>query len=109
MLPLLKDKLSQISSTILISPPQKYFDFNWRGLEDAVEIMICGDCDPFCDVDDLREKAEYIHSKLTILQATDHFYTGQEAQLAKHLRKYIHEKKLDFNENGVMVGANVIR
>lgn len=106
---LLKDKLSQISSTILISPPQKYFDFDWRGLEDAVEIMICGDRDPFCDVDDLREKAEYIHSKLTILQATDHFYTGQEAQLAEHLRKYIHEKKLDFNENGVMVGANVIR
>ncbi|MCK7477730.1 MAG: hypothetical protein M0C28_09910 [Candidatus Moduliflexus flocculans] len=106
---LLKDKLSQISSTILISPPQKYFDFDWRGLEDAVEIMICGDRDPFCDVDDLREKAEYIHSRLTILQATDHFYAGQEAQLAEHLRKYIHEKKLDFNENGVMVGANVIR
>ena len=90
---LLRDKLSQISSTILISPPQKYFDFDWNGLENAVEIIICGDRDQFCDVDDLREKAEYIHSRLTILRATDHFYTGQEAQLAEHLRKYIHEKK----------------
>ncbi len=83
---LLKDKPSLISSTILISPPQKYFDFDWKGLEDAVEFMICGDSDPFCDVDDLKEKAEYIHSKLTILRATDHFYAGQEAQLAEHLR-----------------------
>jgi hypothetical protein len=90
---LLKDKLSQISSTILISPPQKYFDFDWRGLEDAVEIMICGDSDPFCDVDGLRENAEYIHSRVTILRATDHFYAGQEARLAEHLSNYIHEKK----------------
>ena len=90
---LLMDKLSQISSTILISPPQKYFDFDWSGLENAVEIIICGDRDPFCDVDDLREKAENIHSRLTILRATDHFYTRQEAHLAEQLRKYIHEKK----------------
>jgi len=90
---LLKDKPSLIGFTILISPPQKYFDFDWVGLEDAVELMICGDCDPFCDIDDLRKKAEYVHSKLTILHATDHFYTGQEARLAEYLRQYIHEKK----------------
>ena len=90
---LLKDKPSQIRSTILISPPQKYFDFDWKELEDAIEIIICGDRDPFCDVDDLREKAENIHSSLTILRATDHFYAGKEAQLAEHLSKYIYEKK----------------
>jgi uncharacterized protein len=90
---LLKDEPSLSASVILISPPQKYFEFDWDGLKNAVELMICGDSDPFCDVDDLRVKAEYIHSKLTILRGTDHFYAGQEAQLAENLRQYIHEKK----------------
>lgn len=90
---LLKGKPALIGSTILISPPQKYFDFDWVGLEDAVEFMVCGDRDAFCDVDDLRKNAEHIHSELMILPATDHFYAGQEAHLAEYLRQYIHEKK----------------
>jgi len=90
---LLKDKPSMIASTILISPPQKYFDFDWNGLENAVELIICGDSDPFCDIDNLRVNAEMIHSELTILQETDHFYAGREAQLAERLRRYIHKKK----------------
>ena len=90
---LLADKPSLIGSAILISPPQKYFDFDWMGLEDAVEFIICGARDPFCDVDDLRKKAEDIHSKLTILRVADHFYAGQEADLAEHLRRYLHKKK----------------
>jgi uncharacterized protein len=90
---LLKDKPLLIGSTILISPPQKYFDFDWDGLKNAVEFMICGDNDMFCDIDDLRNNADCIHSKLTILRATDHFYAGQEAHLAECLRQHIHEKK----------------
>lgn len=90
---LLKDKTPPVASIILISPPQKYFDFDWNGLEDAVALMICGDSDPFCDVDDLRKKAEHIRSKLTILLGADHFYAGREAHLAECLRQYIHEKK----------------
>ncbi|MEE9912538.1 MAG: alpha/beta hydrolase [Deltaproteobacteria bacterium] len=90
---LLKDKPSLIDSTILISPPQKYFNFDWLGLEDAVELMICGDSDPFCDFEDLRRKADFIHSKLVILRATDHFYWGKEPLLAACLNRYIYEKK----------------
>jgi len=90
---LLKNKPLLIDSTILISPPQKYFDFDWIGLEDTVKLMICGDRDSFCDVDDLRNKATDIQSKFIRLRATDHFYSGQESQLAEHLSKYIHEKK----------------
>ena len=90
---LLKDKPSNIASVILISPPQKYFEFDWNGLDNAVELIICGDSDQFCDIDELRMNAENIHSKLTILPATDHFYAGKEDQLAEHLRQYIYEKK----------------
>lgn len=90
---LLADKPSLIFSTILISPPQKYFDFDWDGLENTVGLMICGDVDPFCDVEDLRKNAEYIHSELMVCEATDHFYAGQEALLAEYLKQYIYEKK----------------
>lgn len=84
---------SLFSSVILVSPPQKYFAFDWSGLRNAVDLIICGECDPFCDADDLREKAQSIHSRLIILPGTDHFYAGQEPLLSQHLRKYIHEKK----------------
>ena len=90
---LLKDKSLLIVSTILISPPQKYFDFDWDGLENDVGLIICGDGDPFCDVDDLKKNAEYVHSKLKVCKATDHFYVGQEPLLAEYLKQYIYEKK----------------
>ncbi|OQB55295.1 MAG: Alpha/beta hydrolase family protein [Deltaproteobacteria bacterium ADurb.Bin151] len=100
---LLKDRPSMIHSAIFVSPPQKYFDFDWRGLEDTVGFMVCGDSDPFCDADDLKKNAKYIHAQMKIFPQTDHFYAGREALLAKYLSEYIHEKKLDFNENGVKV------
>lgn len=81
------------SSVILVSPPQKYFDFNWSGLMNAVDLIICGECDEFCDADEVKKIAQSIHSKLIILPLTDHFYAGQEPLLAQQLREYIHEKK----------------
>lgn len=90
---LLKDQPLIAASVCLVSPPLQYFEFDWTGLENAVELMICGDQDMFCDVADLRKKAELICAKLTILRGVDHFYFGQEARLAVHLRRYICEKK----------------
>jgi len=98
---LIKDNPSIAASVILISPPQKYFDFDWKGLENAVELIVCGDNDMFCDADDLRRTAADIYASLTVLAGTDHFYFGQEVRLAGHLRQYINakkaKKKLDFN------------
>jgi alpha/beta superfamily hydrolase len=81
------------SSVILISPPQKYFDFNWAGLMNAVDLIICGEFDEFCDADEVKKKAQAIHSKFIILPHADHFYAGQEPLLSQQLLKYIHEKK----------------
>ncbi|MHB8139146.1 MAG: alpha/beta hydrolase [Smithellaceae bacterium] len=100
---LLKDKPALINSVILISPPQKYINFDWFGLEDSVELIICGDSDLFCDAEELRKTADIIHSKLMVCRATDHFYAGQEPLLSEYLRQYIYEKKLDFNKNNVNV------
>jgi len=88
-----KDEQHAADTVILISPPQKYFEFDWSGLKNIVELIICGDSDPFCDMTDLKKRAEYLHSQLTILTGTDHFYAGREPQLAECLRRYILEKK----------------
>jgi uncharacterized protein len=90
---LLQDKPSFIRSTILISPAQSYFDYDWAGLDGNVEYIICGEEDEFGHADNLRKNAKQIHAKLAVLQATDHFYFGREGQLAEYLREYIIEKK----------------
>ena len=90
---LLKDQPSDFASVILISPPQKYFAFDWTGLDHAVALMVCGDSDQFCDVDELRTGADKIHARLAILEATDHFYAGKEERLTQYLNQYIYEKK----------------
>ena len=90
---LLKDRPRVASFVLLISPPVRYFEFEWKGLENTVEHMICGDQDMFCDIAALKEKEELIGAKLTVLRGVDHFYFGQEDRLTEHLRRYISEKK----------------
>jgi hypothetical protein len=104
---LLNAQASPADDVLLISPPQKYFDFRWNGLENTVKAIICGDSDSFCDAADLGKKAAAIGAELFILQKTDHFYAGREPLLARYLEQYIAKKKLAFNKNGVMVDANV--
>ncbi len=68
-----------------------------------MELIICGDSDPFWDAGELRKTADNIHSKILVCEATDHFYVGQEPLLSEYLKQYIYEKKLDFNKNDVNV------
>lgn len=82
---------------ILISPPDKYFDFEWSFDTSAVKLIVCGDSDMFCDPDALRKKALQLGSEFVMLEATDHFYSGRESILAGVLKRYLDEKKLDFN------------
>jgi alpha/beta superfamily hydrolase len=78
---------------ILISPPDKYFDFDWEMKSSAVKLIICGDSDMFCDVAALRAGASELGAKFVMLEATDHFYGGREGLLAECLKGYLYEKK----------------
>ena len=78
---------------VLISPPDKYFDFTWPRQSTVVKLIICGDADMFCDAAALRQKASQIQSEFVLLDATDHFYSGRELLLAACLKKYLSEKK----------------
>jgi hypothetical protein len=41
---------------LAIGPDQ--FDFHWENLNNKINLLICGDCDQFCDVDNLIQKAQ---------------------------------------------------
>jgi uncharacterized protein len=69
------------TSSILISPPNNYFDFDFNELTDKVALIICGDNDQFCDIGTLRELAPKMNAKLAIITETDHFYMGREKEL----------------------------
>lgn len=87
------DRPSGGGPIILISPPNKYFEFNWNLHDKSVKLIICGDSDSFCDADFLRETAKHIQAEYVILRSTDHFYAGKETELAGYLRRFIREKK----------------
>lgn len=80
------------SNIILISPPDKYFDFDWSYETPAVKLIVCGDSDMFCDPDALRKKALQLGAEFVMLGGTDHFYSGREGMLAGVLKKYLEEK-----------------
>lgn len=64
-----------------VSPPLNYFEFEWDGLKNAVNLLVLGDKDPFCEKNVLILKAKEINSPLEIIPGADHFYTGKEDEL----------------------------
>jgi uncharacterized protein len=67
---------------VLVSPPLKLFPFNFALLRGKVGLLICGDRDPYCPVDEAALAATHASCPLEILSGADHFFYGQEADLA---------------------------
>ncbi len=74
---------------ICVSPPINYFNFNWHNLSNKINLLICGDCDQFCNLDILIQKAQKINLPVEIIRGADHFYLGKEKDLADILRQHI--------------------
>jgi alpha/beta superfamily hydrolase len=79
------------ASSILVSPPLNYFDFNWDNLKNKIDLLVSGDCDQFCDVEVLRKHTQRINSTIKTILDTDHFYSGKENELIDILLKFIVE------------------
>ena len=77
------------AASICISPPINYFNFNWDNLNNKINLFICGDCDQFCSLDVLIQKAKKINSPVEIVCGADHFYMGKEKELVNILREHI--------------------
>jgi len=74
-------------SSILVSPPIDYFNFEWNNLKNKIDLLICGDADQFCALDVLIPEVKKINSPLEIICGADHFYMGKQIELARILQK----------------------
>jgi hypothetical protein len=87
----LEESNSPFVSSIFVSPPVDYFNFNWDNLTDKINFIICGDHDEFCTINILKRAVQKINSPLEIIRGADHFYMGKEKELALILQKCIIE------------------
>lgn len=77
---------------ILISPPIKYFNFEWDHLSNKIDLIICGDSDPFCPMGVLLSETKKINSQVKEIHGADHFYLGKEKELVSIIKKYLLNK-----------------
>lgn len=86
---LLAKKNNYFSNVYFVSPPDKYFNFDWDVLHNQVHLIVCGDHDDFCDMNEMKKKAQKINAACEIINEADHFYLGKEKELSFLLQKYI--------------------
>ncbi len=70
---------------VLVSAPISLFSFNFELLRGKVGLMICGDQDPYCPLDEARNAAAQLSCPLEIIPDADHFLIGKEADLAARI------------------------
>ena len=85
----LEGNKNPFTASICVSPPINYFNFNWDDLNNKINLFICGDCDQFCSLDVLIQKAKKINSLVETIRGADHFYMGKEKELTDILRQHI--------------------
>jgi len=74
------------AGVIFISPPVRYFQFDFEKLNHKINITICGEEDQFCDLGLLKKKTPYLGCNLKIISGADHFYAGRENDLVNILQ-----------------------
>jgi len=79
--------------SILISPPNRYFGFEFSELTNKIKMMITGDGDQFADIGALKKYAKQINAQLKIIAGVDHFYFGREKELVNILGESLFSPK----------------
>jgi alpha/beta superfamily hydrolase len=78
-----------IRFTVLISPPPGETGISFRNLAGKRGLIVCGDRDPFCPVDELQHAAEEVLWPYEIVKGADHFYFGKETVLMEIIGKHL--------------------
>ena len=81
------------TTSIFISPPISYFDFDFTKTTNKINMIICGSNDQFCNLNALKEQIKNHNSNLKIISGADHFYFGKEKILFNILRKGLNSEK----------------
>ncbi len=74
---------------VLVSPPINLFPFDFALLQGKVSLVICGDRDPYCPLDEMRKATAQASCHLEIIPDADHFLSGREADLAARIAAFV--------------------
>jgi len=90
------DRGLELAAVALVSPPVTFMDFDDLALPDAPCLLVAGDGDDYCAVDDLEQWIESQPGEpdpfaKIVLEGTDHFYVGSEGSLLAALGAYFEE------------------
>jgi uncharacterized protein len=74
---------------VMVSPPINLFPFNFAPLRGKVGLVICGDRDPYCALDEARNATAQASCLLEIIPDLDHFLSGGEVELAARIHAFV--------------------
>jgi alpha/beta superfamily hydrolase len=74
---------------VFVSPPIKLFAFDFQLLRGKVGLMICGDRDPFCPLDEVRNGTAQTSCRLEVIPDADHFLYGRKAELTARIDAFV--------------------
>lgn len=76
-----------VDRVILVAPPVSVDRFPGENIAGHVDLVVCGDRDPFCRVEDIMSFADTVRSKIMLISGADHFFAGKEGRLMKILQE----------------------
>ncbi len=72
---------------VLVAPPVSVYKFSTGALTGKIDLIVCGDKDPFCRSEDMLSFATEVRAKFVFLPGTDHFFVGKEQDLIKNVQE----------------------
>jgi alpha/beta superfamily hydrolase len=67
---------------LFVSPPINLLNFDFQALRGKVDLIICGDQDPYCPTERIQSVVADLACSLNIILDTDHFFQSREDDLA---------------------------
>lgn len=72
---------------VLIAPPVSVYPFPAEGISGKIDLIVCGEKDPFCQSADIVSFSQAMHAKSVFVSRTDHFFSGKEDDLIKTVQE----------------------
>jgi alpha/beta superfamily hydrolase len=78
-----------VSTSILVSPPLVMMDFSFLEADSKTGLIIAGDQDPYCPLEDLRKLVEKMKTPplLKIIAGADHFFSYGSEELISAIKE----------------------
>lgn len=71
---------------VLVAPPVSVYPFAAEAVVGRIDLVICGDNDPFCKKEDILSFSKEVRAKSILISRTDHFFVGKEKDLIKNVQ-----------------------